>query len=310
MLIFSIIVLFIISLSMGGYIYLLQSKHKKLQLEKKSYEKSTLRNRLRNDRDLDMARKIQQGLLVAKKIQNKNIQLSAVCYPAEKIGGDFFSIQKRRKGNVEQIEEQKGIINLTNRRQEGMDLVIGDVSGHGVASALVMILAKNCLEDLLNNENYDPKEIMQIANKQIMNYTEGSEINFVTVFLAKFNCQNNILTFSKAGHTAPLLFRKNGKIEQLETEGVFLGMFENPEFEEKQIKLEKGDKLFLYTDGLNEAKNANSELLGIKKLKDIIKNNIWLSGEYLLNKIIEEVKEYASDNNINDDVTMIAFEVS
>ena len=151
---------------------------------------------------------------------------------------------------------------------------------------------------------------MHLANKKLIEYTEGSAINFVTAFGATLDPLSGKLIFSKAGHTAPLLFRKNGEVLPLETEGVFLGMFVNPEFEEKEIFLEKGDKLFLYTDGVSEARNAKDELLGTQKLIDILRQNIWLSGDALFQKILDDIKEYTGGTANSDDITMVLLEVS
>jgi len=272
--------------------------------------KSTKRNEYKNIRDLEMARKIQSGLLLDNKVQYKNYQLSAVCFPAQKIGGDFFIIEKNIANQVDKTAgQEKGIYYLKNKKDETLNFAIGDVSGHGVASALVMILAKNTLEDLYHKK-VTLTRMMQIANKKLIEYTEGSAINFVTVFSASLDTQNNKLTYSKAGHTAPIVFKKNGDVHTLETEGVFLGMFDNPEFEEKEITLEKGDKVFLYTDGLNEARNAKDELFGVQKLTEVLKQNIWLSGENLFQKVMDEIKEYTGNNDVNDDITMVLLEVN
>ncbi len=298
-------------LTIAGYtIYLFNKKIVSLQNNNLQIEKNYKRNEMKSIRDLDMARRIQSGLLVFNKIQHKNFQLSAVCYPAEKIGGDFFLLQKNITNTLEKREHaDPSIICIKNNKEETLDFAIGDVSGHGVASALVMILAKNTIDNLFQ-ERHSPKKIMQIANKKLIEYTEGSAINFVTVFGGMLDVSNNKFTYSKAGHTAPLLFRKNGDILSLETEGVFLGMFANPEFEEKEITLERGDKLFLYTDGLNEAKNNKDELLGVQKLTEIVKRNIWLSGDAFFAKIMEEIKDYAGGIPLGDDITMVFLEVN
>lgn len=294
----------------GAIAYLSYKKQLKFKLEMEQLSKSTKRNEFKNVRDLEMARKIQSGLLLDNKVQYKNYQLSAVCFPAQKIGGDFFIIEKNIGNRIDKSAgQEKGIYYLKNRKDETLNFAIGDVSGHGVASALVMILAKNTLEDLYHKK-VSLKRMMQIANKKLIEYTEGSAINFVTVFSASLDTQNNKLTYSKAGHTAPIVFKKNGDVHTLETEGVFLGMFDNPEFEEKEVALEKGDKVFLYTDGINEARNSKDELFGVQKLTEVLKQNIWLSGENLFQKIMDEIKEYTGNSAITDDITMVLLEVN
>lgn len=280
-----------------------------LQQEAEQLIKTTNRNQMKNKRDLEMARKIQSGLLSTNKIQYKKYQLTALCMPAEKIGGDFFIISKDIKNKVQSSDLDQGVITLKNKKDETINFAIGDVSGHGVASALVMILSKNTIEDLFSQQ-IQPKQMMEFANKRLMEYTEGSAINFVTIFGASLDVSTNKLTYSKAGHTAPILLKKNNSILLLETEGVFLGMFDNPEFEQKDIVLEQGDKIFLYTDGVTEAKDENGELFGTQRLIKILQENNWLSGENLFQKIIDEIKEYSKAPTNDDDLTMMLLEYS
>lgn len=271
--------------------------------------KTTDRNQMKNKRDLDMARRIQSGLLSTNKIQYKKYQLTALCIPAEKIGGDFFIMAKDIKNKIQSTDNEQGVITLKNKKDETLNFAIGDVSGHGVASALVMILSKNTLEDLFAQQ-IQLKPMMEIANKRLLEYTEGSAINFVTIFSATLDVTNNKLTYSKAGHTAPILLKKNNSVVLLETEGVFLGMFESPEFEQKDIILEQGDKIFLYTDGLTEAKDENGELFGTQRLIKILQDNSWLSGENLFQKILDDIKEYSKSPTTDDDITMMLLEYS
>lgn len=296
---------------LAGFITWTQiQKQKALQAETENLKKSTKRNEFKQLRDLEMARKIQSGLLVQNKIQYKNCQLSAICVPAEKIGGDFFIVNKQITHQIDrQTEPTKGLITIKSTKDEALNFAIGDVSGHGVASALVMILAKNTLEDLFAKK-ISPQKMMKMANQRLINYTEGSAINFVTAFSAVLDMTTFKLTFSKAGHTSPLLIRKTNEIIPLETEGVFLGMFENPDFEEKDITLQRGDKLFLYTDGLTEAKNKAGELFGTQRLTQVLKQNSWLSGENLFQKIMDDVKEYAHQEESSDDITMVLLELN
>ncbi len=273
-------------------------------------KKSAHRTELKNARDLDMARRIQSGLLTANRIQHRNVQLSGFCQPAEKIGGDFFILGKKIDHLIHnQATDRTGIIRFQSTKEELLHVAIGDVSGHGVASALVMILAKSTLEELFAKQ-IGPRAMMQEANRRLLEYTEGSAINFVTAFAGEIDARTSTFTYSKAGHTPPLLFRKSGATLMLETEGVFLGMFASPDYEEKTIQLEKGDKIFLYTDGLSEAKNAQDELLGSQRLTEIVRNNLWLSGENFFQKVIDEVKDYAGQIILGDDITMVLVEVT
>jgi phosphoserine phosphatase RsbU/P len=299
------IILFFLMLSiiigLSIFIYIFKKEHKKTLKFIKIAEAKT-------SRDLDMARRIQSGLLAKDSFSYKKYQISAYCQPAEKIGGDFFLIKQNQNLSFNKQESKPGIIRFDEKKDNYINVIIGDVSGHGIASALVMVLAKDSFEDLANKEN-SPAEIFAEINQKLIEYTENSDISFVTAFYALIDPDKNELIYSKAGHTAPIVLKENGDALSLDTDGVFLGMFDNQTYEEKRIPLDSGDKIFLYTDGLTEAKNVNGELLGTKRLTNILKNNYANKGKQFLSSILEEIESYSTEK-LNDDATMVLIEVT
>ncbi len=259
-------------------------------------------------RDLDMARKIQTGLLANNFLQYKKYVISAFCEPAEKIGGDFFFIDQKTNYSIGKESSRPGIIKYDGRKEDFVHVIIGDVAGHGVASALVMVLARNTFDEY--SKKFDsPAEILTHINKKIMEYTENSDISFVTAFMGLIDPQKEEFIYAKAGHTNPVLLRRDGSIETLDCEGVFLGMFDNQEYEEKKIKLMSGDKLLLYTDGLTETRNAKGDILGTQRFHELLRQSYSFTKMEFLNHVVRQIHAYSAEETFHDDATMVLVEV-
>ncbi len=237
------------------------------------------------DRDLRMARSVQQGLIPSAIPQPKGVRVAARCLPAESVGGDFYDF----------IE-----------KENELNLVIGDVSGHGVSSALVMALTGGMINELGRNHT-TPGDLLSEVNRHIHHYL-ANNINFVTAFYAKFDLGTRTLSFSKAGHLPGLLFKKGAKKAiDLDGEGVLLGVFEDACFSTETAELSSGDKVVLYTDGLTELRDQNGEWYGDARLTELILKNQELPAQSLLDTIYADVRKFSALQK--DDQTMVILEV-
>lgn len=266
------------------------------------------RQRSRQLRELDMARQIQQSLLTHKSMITPEIKIVAHSRPAEKIGGDFYTLSEGISCSTATNAATKGIIQLTSKSQRHATICIGDVAGHGVASALIMLLAQAMIERLINRIP-SPAKVLQIANKEIKEQTEQSEISFVTAAILQIDLDSLKLSFAKAGHTDSILIHKDGSTELLASDGVFLGMFDTPQYEEKELFLKHGDRILCYTDGITEAKAKDGELYGVSRLKEFLVQNLDVRIEDLIKKIYNEIEIYSESNQVNDDATIVLIEV-
>ncbi|HAR62277.1 MAG TPA: hypothetical protein DF296_03840 [Candidatus Margulisbacteria bacterium] len=283
--------------------------------KKKAFTKDAIttqklkRQQDKNMRELEMARLIQQSLLGDHTYITKEIKIIAHCRPAEKIGGDFYSFNEHTVYNtLSKTNHQKGIIKLQNQADRQLGICIGDVAGHGIASALIMLLAKSLLDQLMNKFS-SPAKIFHLANRQIKVHTEKSDISFVTAAILLINLDNKTLNFSKAGHTDSILLRQDGTLSLLTAEGVFLGMFDNVEFEEVQIQLRPKDKIILYTDGIIETRNSQGELFGLKRLTNLLEANYQLSLEKIVPLIYQELFLFSQKQEVYDDSTVVLVEL-
>ena len=237
------------------------------------------------DRDLRMARSLQQGLIPDRTPQIPGFVIAARCLPAESVGGDFYNFLQK---------------------DNELDIVIGDVSGHGVSSALVMALTNGIINELGQN-SVPPGEMLADVNRHIQYYLSNN-INFVTAFYSRLDIRNKKLSFSKAGHLPALLFKNNAKKpSSLDGEGILLGVFADAAFSSTTVDLEAGDKVIFYTDGITEIRNPAGEWYGEDRLIDLISANKTAPAGTLLETIFTEIKKFSGLQR--DDQTMVILEV-
>jgi phosphoserine phosphatase RsbU/P len=248
--------------------------------------------------------KIENEIKLAKEIQNillptlipgfKDYDIFGKHNPALEVGGDYFDIIE--------ICKTKALI------------VIADVSGKGLPASLLMSNIQSAVhafvEAAIINE-HQLSEITKKLNRLIFKNTSSEK--FITFFWGLLDTCNNTITYTNAGHNHPFLFNReilNKKVANLNPEklskgGIMLGIIDSFKFEKEIKKIEKGDLIFLYTDGITEAQNFKGEEFGEQKLIKLILKIHNLSAKEIVNVIIKEVFEFAGDLNQYDDQTLI-----
>jgi len=239
--------------------------------------------------DLELARKIQQGLLPQCIPNLKNLDICGEMKPAMQVGGDYYDL-----------------INFFDKK---LFVVVGDVSGKGLSASLYMTKLQTMIQ-LSCNEVKSPKEILVDVNKRIYNEIDRSW--FVTMTLALFDLENNILTFCRAGHL-PILSASNGSVESYRTRGIGIGLERGIIFEkslaEEVVKLKPGQTFVFFTDGITEAMNEQNELFGEEKLHSILKNKSSARSSEIVNEIWNSVSSFRGSTDVNDDMTMVVVKV-
>ena len=234
------------------------------------------------ERDLAMARNVQEGLLRQEIPHLRGCKIVADCRPAQKIGGDFYGVK---------TENDK------------VYFFLGDVAGHGISSALVMALTRGLLQELSQRSN-NPAQILEILNVRLTAYLCNT-LSFVTLFYACYEPRIKKLTYISAGQHPALLFREGKLLDKLQTGGSLLGMFAGSKYPARSIKLKHGDKLLCYTDGFFEARNAAGMELG--------EEFILAGAQKFINKPLEKIKTelYALIDReakiVNDDLSILCF---
>jgi len=238
------------------------------------------------ERELEIAKTIQLGLLPTHTPNIKGISLAGTCVPARLVGGDYYDLLPH--GN------------------EALDLVIADVSGHNVGAALIMAETRTFIRSQSQaHSTIGASEMVNALNEFFYEDLTRSEL-FITMFYLKYNASTQILSFANAGHNLPILWRLNSKTcEQLDAEGLILGIKRNVSFEEKQKQMHPGDILLLYTDGITEAENPEGDFFGEHRLFELLKKNHTLPPQQIVDNLINQVQLFTEAHHFNDDITLV-----
>ncbi len=237
--------------------------------------------------ELDIATTIQTSMLpktFPPFPDRKEFDIYAKMLPAKEVGGDlydFFLIDKNRLG-----------------------VIIGDVSGKGIASALLMAVCKT----LLKATAYKGMPVDNVLSEVNNILVEDSPSNmFITVFYGILDTRNGAFEYSNGGHNSPFIITSDGKVKPLENVGgLLLGAAKNSEYESNVIKLNHGETIFFYTDGVTESFNKDDEEFQEHRLIEALLNRNNLSADELVNHIISNVQSFAGRAVQFDDITCLA----
>lgn len=254
------------------------------ELEKLVKEKEEYINEI-ND-DLTLAEIVQQHLLPVKLPELKTVDIAALYIPAAGIGGDLYDI--------------------ISINESTYAFLIFDVSGHGIAAALITSIGKFSFRQHLQ-ESHSPETVMSLVNNDI--YASTPPHMFITAFLVVYNTETGEARYTSAGHNAQFHYRAaSGEIEKLKEKGFFLGIHDNSSYESEKLIFSKGDKLILYTDGLTETCNKNNDLFGPERVMDTILDTPNLPCEKLLQDIMKKNEEFRGDYDRLDDLCLVVID--
>ena len=241
----------------------------------------------RIEESLKLAADIQMGMLPSTFPafpERNDFDLFAGIIPAKEVGGDFYDFF------------------LIDKKH--LSFVIGDVSGKGIPAALFMALTKTQIK-ASSSRRRTPGDVLYRANNDLCHENESGM--FCTLFYGIMNMETGEVTYANAGHNPPYIINKNSEPVQIEsTGGIALGVMEEMEFESATFTASKGDSIFLYTDGVNEAMNEADEEYSYERLEDYLKENSTGSITDMVNKNLESVKEFAGTAPQSDDITVLA----
>ncbi|CAC5343301.1 MULTISPECIES: SpoIIE family protein phosphatase [Planktothrix] len=263
------------------------------QLAEANQEISSLNTRLKAENlrmgaELDILREMQQ-LILPKPHELEEIQdLDIVGYmePADEIGGDYYDVLTTH-----------GVVTIG----------IGDVTGHGLESGILMVMIQSAVRTLKEVKEHDPIKFLNTLNRMI--YYNIQRMNSdKNLTLAILNYSEGLLSIS-GQHEEILIVRQGGNIERISTMdlGLPIGLDEDiAEFiSHTLISLNSGDGAVLYTDGITEAKNRQKKFYGLEKLCSIISQNWYREAEGIKNAVIEDVKSFMGEQKQFDDITLL-----
>ena len=260
------------------------------RMEREQMEQENLiKEQERIVRELATARQIQRSVLpnIFPPYPDRNeIALFATMDPAKDVGGDFYDFFF--------VDD------------DHLCLVIADVSGKGIPAALFMMLSKRIIEDFARLEN-SAGEILEKTNELLCGSNEADM--FVTVWLGILEISTGRLTAANAGHEYPVIRKKNGNFEIFKDKhGFVIGGMEGVRYKTYELRLDPGDKLFVYTDGVPEATAGSGEMFGLDRMTAALNACGNGSPEEILGSVRSAVDAFVGDAEQFDDLTMMCME--
>jgi len=236
--------------------------------------------------ELMMARELQQALMTHRIPSIAGVELSYRYIPIFTVGGDFFF--------AEAVSESC------------LGLFVSDVMGHGPQAAMITAIIRTLLSELLPQDPL-PSKLLRDMNERFASVMPRAYSGmFASAAYLRLDARSGELLLSTAGHPPPILLRSDGDAEMLETQGsTALGLMARAEYADLRLQLADGERVILYTDGLYEARNGKGEEFGMERVIRTIEKAKKLSGEKLVERLIEEVFEFIGKAQIEDDITVI-----
>jgi phosphoserine phosphatase RsbU/P len=250
----------------------------------------------RLERELEIAKEVQEQLFPRAAPKMNRLELTGLCLPARVVSGDYYDFLK--------LDAQR------------VGLALGDICGKGISAALLMA---NLQASLRSNAFFLEREavglpqghnqgtgavaiLVKVLNEHICNHTSANK--FASFFYAVYDEASLNLTYCNAGHNPPIYF-SGGQYRRLTTGGTVVGIFPDADFEQETIHLRPSDVFLAYTDGIVESVNEYGEEFGEERLIDLIRANQELSADDLQRVIVENVLDWAFEEERDDDMTLI-----
>ncbi len=243
-------------------------------------------------RKLEAERRAAQELEIAKQVQArlfpqtlpplKSLDYAGVCIQAREVGGDYYD--------------------FLDLGEDRLGLVIGDISGKGIAAALLMANLQANLRSQSAIALDHPRRLLRSVNRLF--YENTSDSAYATLVFAIYDEAARRLRYANCGHLSALLLRADGGLERLDSTCTVLGLFSDWDCSMEERSLHPGDTLALYTDGITESFNDGGEEFGEERLMDALRRHVGLPSQALLAAIVEEVRQF-SPHGQHDDITMI-----
>ncbi len=238
--------------------------------------------------ELDVTRRLQQMVSPTNQelVEIQGLDIAAYMNPADEVGGDYYDVLVR--GN-------------------GIKIGIGDVTGHGLESGVMMLMVQMAVRTLLTYGVSNPEVFLTVLNGALFGNVQRMHTDR-NLTLALFDYYAGELSFT-GQHEDILIFRKNGDIERIDTfdYGFIVGLLSDiSEYvNQGKVELAIGDGVVLYTDGITEAHNPDNQMYGIERLCEIVKANWHLTAEQIKERTIEDVHLFAADRKLMDDITIL-----
>ena len=235
--------------------------------------------------DLRIGQKVQTDML-PDPIEGEGFTLEAFLKPAQSVSGDFYDFSMIQDGKVY--------------------FCVGDVSGKGIPASLFMSMSKALLSKVLDQTDQTKDIITRVNNELSLNNDSNM---FVTLVIGVMDLNTGKLLITNAGHNLPYIKKHTGELICLEDiQGPLVGTFEDIEFKQQSIEMDKGDMVLFYTDGVTEAQNIRDEFYDDERLEDLLKKNEFEHAKDMTNAVIRSVLRFIGRADQFDDITILSFQ--
>lgn len=232
--------------------------------------------------ELEIAKEVQLRLLPQTAPLVGSLEYAGVCIQARQVGGDYYD--------------------FLSLGQERLGLVLGDISGKGIAAALLMANLQANLRTQYAMALDDPSRFLHSVNQLF--YENTPDNAYASLFFGDYDDRTRRLHYANCGHLSAILLRDGDTPERLESTCMVLGLFKDWTCSMAECRINPGDTLALYTDGITESFNGAGEEFGEERLIEALRRNGGSSSHALLNSVVEEVRRF-SPHEQHDDITLI-----
>ncbi len=243
---------------------------------------------LRMSAELAITRQLQQMILPKDQelSEIEGLEIAGFMEPADEVGGDYYDVVKH-DGRVK--------------------IGIGDVTGHGLESGVLMIMAQTAVRTLLASNETDPVKFLNVVNRTLYDNVQRMNSD-KTLTLCLLDYHDRTLRLS-GQHEEMLVVRNGGLVERIDTIDLGFPIGLEPDISdfvaETQVQLNPGDLVVLYTDGITEAENMNKLPYGLERLCDLIQHNWQSSAAEIKQIVIEDVRQHIGEQKVYDDITLL-----
>ena len=249
-------------------------------------QRRALAERLESERrasqELEIAKQVQARLFPQSQPPSKTLEYAGLCIQARKVGGDYYDFLDLGKARL--------------------GFVIGDISGKGIAAALLMANLQANLRSQCAIALDQPQRLLRSVNQLFCDNTPDGA--FATLFFAEYDDTSCRLRYANCGHLPALLLHKDCSVERLDATATVLGIFKDWDCEIGECQLRPGDTLALYTDGITESYNSADEQFGEQRLIEALQRHCEVCSQAALAAIVDEVQRF-SPHEQRDDITLI-----
>ena len=246
-----------------------------------------LKEREQMKQSLALAKEIKQQLLPESTPQCPHFELAAQSLYCDETGGDYYDFIPLKISGVQQY-----------------GLAVGDVSGHGIGSALVMATARGALHSLVDRHQSNLEVLASELNNQLCRGTANAD--FMTMFYGVLNPEERTLSWISAGQAPIFFYRADKQVQELGSSGIPLGIIEDTPYDiAPTIKFTSGEILLIGTDGIWETRNMEGEMFGAQRVIELLLQQANKSADDIAKQLITELNRFRGDHSRDDDITLM-----